>query len=179
MTRLRTDRLDLRLLGESDAPLYVRLYTCPRVMAQVGAPLDPAAAARAFAAAVAHNHRARPGHRTFSAFDRDGGDAVGIGALARRGTRAEIGLLLLPSAWDGRRSHEVLDALVAYGFGSMGLDGLDAVCRLGPNVRPSRRLVRPYGFEEVVPERPGTMHWRLERAAWRPRAEVGSVAIAE
>lgn len=179
MTRLRTDRLDLRLLGESDASLYSRLYTCPRVMAQVGAPLDEVAAARAFAAAVAHNHRALPGHRTFTAFDRDDGGAVGIGALARSGTRAEIGLMLLPAAWDGRRSHEVLDALVAYGFGPMGLDGLDAVCRIGPNVRPSRRLVRPYGFEEVVPDRPGTTHWRLERHAWRSRIEVGSVAIAE
>jgi hypothetical protein len=39
--------------------------------------------------------------------------------------------------------------------------------------------VQPYGFTEVVAERPGTMHWRLARDAWRPRAEVGSVAIAE
>jgi len=179
MTRLSTARLDLRLLDERDAALYARLYTCPRVMAQIGPPLDAVAAERAFTAAVAHNRRALPGHRTFAVFDRADGAAVGIGALARSGARAEIGLMLLPDAWDGRRSHEVLDALVAYGFGPMRVDGLDAVCRLGPNVRASRRLVQPYGFTEVVAERPGTMHWRLARDAWRPRAEVGSVAIAE
>lgn len=180
MTRLRTARLELRLLahGDADAALYRRLYTCPRVMAHIGTPLQPAAADRAFAAAVAHNARTAPGHRTFAVFDRDDGGEVGIGALARAGDRAEIGLMLLPAAWDGRRSHEVLDALVAYGFGPMALAALDAACRAGPNVRPSRRLVAPYGFAEVAPGRPGTVQWRLARADWRSRSAVGSVAIA-
>jgi RimJ/RimL family protein N-acetyltransferase len=67
MTRLSTARLDLRLLDERDAALYARLYTCPRVMAQIGPPLDAVAAERAFTAAVAHNRRALPGHRTWTA----------------------------------------------------------------------------------------------------------------
>lgn len=148
-------------------------------MAQIGPPLTEAAAERAYAAAVAHNARATPGHRTFAVFDREHGNEVGIGALTRSGERAEIGLMLLPSAWDGRRSHEVLDALVAYGFGAMDVRRLDAACRNGPNVRPSRRLVGPYGFTEVAPERTGMVQWVLERGCWQAFTEVGSVTFAE
>lgn len=179
MPTLLTHRLRLRLLDDSDLDLYRSLYTCPRVMAQIAEPLAEDAAQRAFAAVVAHNRRERPGHRAFAAFDMDSGASVGIGALIRAGRRGEIGLMLLPSAWDGRRSHEVLDALVAYAFGPMGLDALDAACRDGPNVRPGRRLVQPYGFAEVAPARPGTVQWALDRSRWRTRAEVGSVIIAE
>jgi RimJ/RimL family protein N-acetyltransferase len=176
---LLTDRLALRLLGAQDAALYRSLYTCPRVMARIGTPLTDAAAGRAFAAALAHNGRDTPGHRTFAAFDRATGSAVGIAALARAGGRAEIGLMLLPRAWDGRRSHEVLDALVAYGFGPMALDVLDAACREGPNVRPGRRLVQPYGFVEVPAGRRGTVQWELLRSGAIARAEVGRVTFAE
>lgn len=172
-SELLTPRLRLRLVDARDAALYRALYTCPRVMAHIGAPLTPAQADRAFAATVEHNGRAAPGHRAWAAHDRADGSPVGIGALMRRGTRAEMGLMLLPPAWDGRRSHEVLDALVACAFGPMGLETLDAVCSDGPNVRPSRRLVRPYGFVEVPPERPGTVQWALHRA------DVGSAAPRE
>lgn len=179
MPTLLTDRLALRLLREDDASLYRRLYTCPRVMAQIGAPLTDAAADRAFAAAVAHNGRSEPGHRTFAAFDRESGTEVGIGALARSGDGAEIGLMLLPAAWDGRRSHELLDALVVYALGPMRLERLDAACREGPNVRSGRRLVQPYGFAEVPPRRPGTVQWLLERSLWAPGPEVGRVTFRE
>jgi RimJ/RimL family protein N-acetyltransferase len=176
---LLTPRLQLRLLEAGDADLYRAVYTCPRVMAHIGAPLTPAQAARAFAATVDHNRRTEPGHRAWAVHDRPEGTPVGIGALLRRGSRAEMGLMLLPSAWDGRRSHEVLDALVAHAFGPMGLEMLDAACSEGPNVRPSRRLVRPYGFVEVPADRPGTVQWALHRADWSVRGEVGSAARTE
>lgn len=179
MTDLLTPRLRLRLLDLRDVALYRALYTCPRVMANIAAPLAPAEADRAFAAAVRHNGRDRPGHRTWAVQDRADGTPVGIGALARSGQRAEVGLMLVPAAWDGRRSHEVLDALVAHAFGPMGLDWLDAACRDGANVRPSRRLVEPYGFREVAAGRPGTRQWLLARGDWRPRAEVGRVMRPE
>jgi RimJ/RimL family protein N-acetyltransferase len=177
MSELLTARLCLRLLDARDADLYRALYTSPRVMAHIGAPLTDTGAARAFAAAVEHNALDAPGHRSFTVLDRATAAAVGLGALLRDGARAEIGLMLLPSAWDGRRSHEVLDALVAHAFDAMVLDVLVATCLAGPNVRPSRRLVEPYGFAEAAPLRVGTVRWELPRTRWVAcgRAMVGSV----
>lgn len=178
MADLSTPHLRLRLLGPDDAALYERLYTCPRVMAQIGPPLTLEAAARAFRATVAHNGADHPGHRTFAAFDRITGAAVGIGALIRTGDRAEIGLMLLPEACDGLRSREVMDVLVDFAFGPMGLQALDAMCRAGPNERPGRRLVAPYGFVEVPPTRPGMVQWVLDRAHRPPAAAIGSAVAA-
>lgn len=174
---LATSRLRLRLLEEQDGELYRSLYTDPRVMARIAPPLTAADAVRDFGAAVAHNRRDAPGHRTWAVFDRDDGRAAGIGALRRCGTRAEVGLMLLPWAWDGRRSHELLEALVGFALGPMSLEALDAVCMDGPNVRPSRRLVTPCGFVEVPAERPGTVQWILRRDAWATRADIG-IAVA-
>ena len=180
MSQLVTDHLRLRLLDARDAALYCGLYTCPRVMANIGPPLDGTRATRAFAATLAHNTRDVPGHRAFAVFDRVDATPVGIGALMREGARAEIGLMLLPAAWDGRRSHEVLDALLVHAFVSRGLQAVDAVCREGPNVRPSRRLLRPYGFTEVPQSLAGTLRWELRRDAWQARGcpMVGRVAVA-
>lgn len=174
MTELPTAHLDLRLLGPEDLALYQGLYTCPRVMAQIGAPLTAEAAGRAFRAAVAHNGRDEPGHRTFVAFDRATRAALGIGALVRSGRRAEIGLMLLPAAWGGVASREVMDALVAHAFGPMRLEGLDAACRAGPNERPGQRLVAPYGFVRVPPHDSGMVRWVLDR----PPPAIGSAGVA-
>lgn len=179
MATLLTDRLHLRLLAEPDLGLYRSLYTCPRVMAQIGAPLAPDAATRAFAAAVRHNGLDVPGHRTFAAFDRGGGSAIGIGALLRTGDRAEIGLMLLPSAWDGQRSRELIQALVDYGFGHMGLSALDAICRKGPNARFGRRMARLLGFLESGTAPAGTTRWQLDRGRADASTPVGSVACTE
>ncbi len=179
MGTLLTDLLRLRLLEDDDLGLYRSLYTCPRVMAQIGEPLAPDAATRAFAAAVRQNGLDAPGHRTFAAFDRAGGTAVGIGALMRAGDRAEIGLMLVPAAWDGHRSRQLIQALVDHGFGSMHLSALDAVCRNGPNARFGRRLARVLGFVESGKAPAGTTHWQLERGCRYATAPVGSVASTE
>lgn len=162
--------MTLRLLDERDRALYLALYTCPRVMRHIGAPLSEPDATAAFARTVAHNLRASPGHRTF-AIDGPGG-AAGIGALHRAGARAEIGLMLLPSKWDGRHSHRAMQALAAHAFDAMALQALDAVCRLGPNVRPCMRLVAPLGFVDAHAVRPGTRQWQLTRARWQRAADT-------
>lgn len=176
MTELLTPHLRLRLLGPDDLALYERLYACPQVMAQIGAPLTAEAAERAFRAAVAHNGRDDPGHRTFVAFDRATQAALGIGALARSGRRAEIGLMLLPAAWGGIASREVMDALVNHAFGAMRLEALDAACRAGPNERPGQRLVAPYGFVRLPSDDPGIVRWVLDR---RPPAQAPAIGSAD
>ena len=71
---------DLRPLRDDDLPLYLALYTCPRVMARFGPPLDADRATRAFRKVMAHNHSDVPGHRTWAVVDTATGRALGIAA---------------------------------------------------------------------------------------------------
>lgn len=162
---LSTAHLRLRLLDAGDRALHASLYTSPRVMARIAPALDASAAARAFDASVAHNARSAPGHRTWAVSEADGARDIGIGALHRDGDAADVGIMLLPGAWNGRYSVEVLDALVGCGFADLGLQRLFAVCRLGPNERMAHRLLAPQGFRPTAAQRPGTARWLLERPA--------------
>lgn len=166
---LLTARLRLRLLDgrDADAALYRALYTCPRVMAQIAPPLDEAEADAAFARVCRHNGLERPGHRVWAVEDRATGVGLGIVALLRDGARAELGLMLVPRAWNGQASRASLAAVVGYGFGALGLEHIDADCRDGPNTRVLRRLLLPLGFESVPAARPGCVQWALPKAGWR------------
>ena len=158
---------DLRPLRDDDQPLYLALYTCPRVMARIGPPLDAGRATGAFRKVMAHNRSDVPGHRTWAVVDTATGRALGIAALHREGGVAEAGIMLLPAAWDGRRSHAVMDRRVLHAFDVAGVERLIGVCLRGANERMSRRLLQPYGFaEEPPPGRPGTVQRGLDRARW-------------
>ncbi|HZX79445.1 MAG TPA: GNAT family N-acetyltransferase [Lysobacter sp.] len=157
--------------------LYTTLYTDPRVMSRIGAPLSPTHASRAFAAALAALREPDPALRTWALHEHETGRALGIGAMLRREHDVEIGLMLLPAGWNARYSHEVIDALVAHAFDELGIERLVGICRAGPNERMSRRLLQAHGFRDVAPERPGTAQWALDRPGWlRP---VGTRAAAE
>lgn len=172
---LSTAHLELAPLALAPAheSLYVALYTDPRVMARIAAPLESGAAARAFRRTVAAN--AVPGaRRTWAVAERSTGTALGIAALLPRTHDIEMGLMLLPRGWNARYSHEVIDALVAHAFDDLGVDRLTGICQAGPAERMSRRLLTPHGFVDAAPDREGTARWVLERGAWsRP---VGSTA---
>ena len=117
---------------------------------------------------------AAPVRRTWAATLRSSAEPVGIGALARRAHDTELGVMLLPTAWNGRYSHEVIDALVAHAFDDLGIDVLTGICQAGPNERMSRRLLEAHGFRVAPPDRPGTARWTLAGEHWaRP---IGSAA---
>lgn len=166
---LMTPRLRLRLLEsrDADAALYRALYTCPRVMAQIAPPLGDAEADAAFTRVCRHNTLERPGHRSWAVEDRTTGTGFGIVALHRAEARAELGLMLLPRAWNGQTSRAALAAVVDHGFGTLGLEHIDADCREGPNTRILRHLLLPLGFESVPATRPGYAQWALPIGRWR------------
>jgi len=166
---LFTPSLVLCLLDADNAghaALYRALYTCPAVMAEIGPPLALDAADAAFARVCRHNACDTPGHRAWSVSFRGDDAAVGLAVLQRRSRRAELGLMLLPSAWTGRVSNEALAPVIRYGFEVMELQAVDAGCRDGRNTRVSRRLLAPFGFERVPEPRPGFADWTLPRERW-------------
>ena len=169
-----SDSTDLRPLRDDDQPLYLTLYTCPRVMARFGPPLDADRATRAFRKVMAHNRSDVPGHRTWAVVDTATGRALGIAALHREGGVAEAGIMLLPAAWDGRRSHAVMDRRVLHAFDVAGVERLIGVCLRGANERMSRRLPQPYGFAEEPPRATG-----YRAAGPGPRALVGRTSAGD
>jgi RimJ/RimL family protein N-acetyltransferase len=158
--------------------LYRALYTNETVMAEIGPVLSPQAADAACRTMAWHNGVAVPGHRTWVIEGRHEGGSAGMVALHRQGRRAELGLMLLPEAWTGRVSREVLAPVIAYGFNAMSLEHIDTGCRDGRNTRVSRRLLAPFPFEPVPAPKPGSTYWCLARSAWLARAEAqGAVAL--
>lgn len=166
---LNTPRVCLRLLDAcpEDAELYRALYTCPRVMAQIAPPLSDAGADAAFARVCRHNGLQEPGHRTWVVEDRSAGARLGIVALHRDRQRGELGLMLLPRAWNGRVSRAALGAVVEHAFDMLGLEHIDADCREGPNMRILNHLLLPLGFDRVPALRPGYAQWALPISRWR------------
>ena len=164
---LSTPGLTLTVLDETHEGLYRALYSNPRVMARIAAPLDDAALSRAFRRALLAASAQPPTERTWVATERATGRGVGIGALIARASDTEIGLMLMPFAWNARYSLELIDALIAHAFDDLGIDRLTGVCRVGPNERMSRRLLLPHGFVPASPDRPATARWVLDRSAWR------------
>ncbi len=166
LATLSTPHLSMPPLQARHEALYVALYADPRVMARIAAPLAPGEARRAFAAAMSALNDSDPALRTWAVLERDTGRALGIGAVIPRARDTELGVMLLPAAWNARYSHEVIDALVAHAFDGLGIDRLVGICRAGANERMSRRLLRAHGFVDVTPDRPGTAQWALDRGDW-------------
>lgn len=183
MTELLTPRLRLRLMhGDDDACLYRALYTSPEVMAHIATPMTPEAADAAFARVCAHNARDTPGHRYWTIQARDTGELLGLTALTRDGSRAELGAMLLPAAWRRRVASEAFAVVLPHGFDVMGLDLIDAQRRASEAV-PGERLLAPFGFERGPSTRPDWVRWLLprERLAARPvpAHRLGIAGVAE
>lgn len=157
----------LRLADEGDVALYRRLYTCPRVMAQIAPPLGAADAEAAFTRVVAHNRRAASPLRTWVVEAADGARACGIVTLRQDHDVGDIGLMLLPEAWNRHVAHAAIRAVLEHAFLQAGVAAVTADCREGVNVRLLRRLLGPFGFRQCPPMRAGYADWRLERADWR------------
>ncbi|HEY4529981.1 MAG TPA: GNAT family N-acetyltransferase [Luteimonas sp.] len=174
---LLTTSLRLRLVGEGDAALYRALYTCPRVMAQIGPPLTREEADDAFDRVCAHNRTPDSLHRAWSIRGRSDDAPHGLLALRREGNDAEIGLMLLPRAWMPAVSRESIAAALAYGFEHAGLESIWADCLDGPNSRALRRLLEPFGFARIDPRRPRHAAWRIGRPAWETRGSAHAVAL--
>lgn len=173
---LCTPRLHLRALcadTHAHAALYRALYTCPKVMATVMAPLSVDAADAGFASACRHNRRTAPGHRFWAAQPRTMGSAMALAALLRNGATAEFGVLVRAEAWRQRIAREVVDALVVHAFTGMGLELLTVERADDRQASVVDRLVAPAGFRRVASSRPGRCQWALTQAEWQARLCAG------
>ncbi|WP_460831114.1 GNAT family N-acetyltransferase [Lysobacter humi (ex Lee et al. 2017)] len=161
-------RLRLRPMDADDRALYRALYTDADVMAAIAPPLTAEQAERVFSRMLAHDTRDRPGHRHWIV-ETHAGERLGIAALLRDGPRAELGVMLLPSAWKRRVSTEAFELLLPHAFGPLGLELVDAQRPDDAHARVIDRLLTPFGFVRGAPTRPGGARWLLPRPVFIQR----------
>jgi len=170
---LETARLRLRLMeadNGSDRALYRDLYNDPEVMRRIAPLLGVEAAVRGFEAACRHNLAGVPGHRFWRVDDTASQSAVGLAALRRDGARAEIGVMLFSPWWNKGVCSEIFVALLQHGFGTAGLEAIDARSAEDDGLPVIERLLAPFGFIRTrsgAADRVG--QWELPRAVWQAR----------
>lgn len=180
MHELKTPRLDLRPLGETDASLYCRLYTHPEVMRHIAAPLSQAAAQRAFEAVLAQSRSRAPALRLWVIFERDPGRDVGILALIPHRDRddaLELGAMLLVAAQGRGLAAEAQMALLDRHFSNPG--NRIVWSRNAVGNRAATAVRRKLGFESDTAGEcgPGQVRWQMTRGRWLAlRADVASAA---
>lgn len=166
---LETARLRLRPIDQRDAALYRALYTSPLVMHRIMPPLSQEAADLAFGHACRHNTRFSPGHRFWSIQHRNASVGMGLAALLRKDSHAELGVLLLPAHWKTGVSSDAFVALLDHAFAAMGLDLIHAQRLDDDHALVIDRLLGPLGFVRVPPAgvTAGTCRWELRRSDWK------------
>lgn len=144
---IRTTRLLLRPYRASDAPAVFAIFSDPKVMQYWSTP--PWTDIEQAHAAIGRDLQA---HESGEAL-RLGIERVADGALIGQCTlfnlsagsrRAEIGYCLASSAWGQGYMEEALRALVDYGFGSLGLNRIEA--DIDPRNEASARSLERLGF---------------------------------
>ncbi len=165
---LRTERLLLRPLRESDAAALYEIHADPTVMRYWSSPvwtsIDQAHAAIARnVAGLASGEHLRLGLERLE-------DCTIIGHcslfnLSSECRRAEIGYALAASAWRQGYMNEALDALVRYGFAQLDLNRIEA------DVDPRNTA------SAAVLERLGFVREGLLRERWVVSGEVSDSAL--
>lgn len=168
-----TDRLRATLLCDDDAGLFAALYADAPTMAQVAAPLAPAATARAFSAALRQMRRLPPVARYWRLDE--GGVALGLLSLVADADRrtAETGLLLGGAARARGVAREALAALLPQVLCPGGLEAVWTRHRTGHGAAAG--LMRHLRFEDRTGE-PGWVRWQMTAGRWQKlAAEAGRV----
>jgi len=146
---LRTARLRLRPLGPADATALFEAFSDPRVMRYWSTPPWPSIDS-------AHDLVARDlkamaaGEYVRLGIERlDDGRLLGnctLFDLNAQSRRAELGYGLRHDAWGQGWMHEALVALLAFGFGELGLNRVEA--DIDPRNRASARSLERLGFRQ-------------------------------
>jgi RimJ/RimL family protein N-acetyltransferase len=168
----KSRRLAFRLLDASDEALYCDLFTDPKTMRYVGAPLERERAAYSFQKALEVTQR-RPVTQHISVIvERATRKAIGISSIRmldgeRR--RAEGGILLKPTAHAQRFATESASALMDEAFRWHAIEELSA--RVASDHKAGQRLVAAVGYArgETIPaegERPERSTWQVTRDWW-------------
>lgn len=193
---IRSGPLELRPLTAADQALFVELYTNPKIMRQVAAPLSAELAARSFALALQSGPQQHHYYWTLwlaastsaptltpasAASDNSAMDvtlphhsAAGIAALIAMPARSfEFGVMILP-AFSGRGIPvAALAGVIQYAFMSGQAETLIAKHQTAnlPVVRLLRRLrVTPTGTDA------GFSHWQLTKSDWQQVRQLAPYA---
>ena len=180
---LRTARLRLRPLAPADARALYEVFSDPRVMRYWSTP--PWTSIDAAQTMVERDMAAMDSGKYLRLGLEHEGDARLLGMctlfdLDAQCRRAEIGYGLAHSAWGQGFMHEALRALLAHGFGAMGLNRVEA--DIDPRNRASARSLERLGFRQegylrerwiVGDEVSDTALYGLLLSDWRANCAVG------
>lgn len=157
---LRSARLGFRCWREEDLPLAMELWGDPKVTALFGGPFTPEMVQGRLAREIAHMRDF--GLQYWPIFLLNGDEHAGCAGLRpyRVEERVyELGVHLRPAFWKQGLASEAARAVIDYGFGALGAEGLFAGHH--PSNEASRRLLLRLGFvrthEELYPPT-GLMH---------------------
>jgi len=159
--------LRIRLLDESDRPLYQQLYGDDTTMHHVGPPLDAAKAARSFVAACRMNRVAPPKRRFWVIQDDRTGLALGlIGLHWDAPASAELGVILPPERQGQGIATAAIRCLLPTAFETLGLERLHTWHAADHGLAGG--LMASLGFEALKDQtgRAGRC-WQLTASQWR------------
>jgi ribosomal-protein-alanine N-acetyltransferase len=151
MTVIRTPRLTLRPFNEGDIDVMVALLNDWEVAQWLAIPPFPyrRTDARFYVDHVRANHEAGPATE-FAIALTEGDDVVGAVGLRRDSgdpAHAAIGYWLGQPHWGHGYASEAVGAVVAYGFGSLGLERLEA--ETDPENERSARVLAKVDFRPI------------------------------
>jgi RimJ/RimL family protein N-acetyltransferase len=121
VTVLIGSRLCLRPLGRGDASLYVRIYTDPLLMRDVGAPLARSAAQRSFERAWRSGHAPVTGASWWTIAVGEAEPGIGLAGLDHDGQTGELGVIVERRHQGAGVGGEALALLVDHAFAALAL----------------------------------------------------------
>jgi ribosomal-protein-alanine N-acetyltransferase len=149
MTVIQTPRLTLRPFNEGDIDTMVALLNDWEVVQWLAIPPFPyrRADARFYVDHVRANHEAGPATEFAIALTEGDGVVGSIGLRPKSTADAAIGYWLGQPHWGHGYASEAVEAVVAYGFGSLGLQRLEA--ETDPENERSARVLEKLGFRPI------------------------------
>lgn len=159
-------RLSLQPLAREHEALYLGLYGDPETMARILAPLDAAAARRAFQRELAEAEKKPAQRATWAICGQPDGEAFGLIGLVMDGDAgAEVGVVLAPEHQGRGHASEAISLLASHAFLAMGLRRLHTRHADGHGL--ARGLMLRLGFRETdTGPPPHPIRWHLERESW-------------
>ena len=153
-------RIRLVPLAPADRELYRRLHTCPQVMRAIEPPLTREAADARLERMARHNASRVPGHRTWVIRPSGGTQPVGLAALHRSVSGADIGFMLLPEAQRSGYATHALSLMLPHAFDCLRITRVEAGSRMDLD-----RLLMPFGFLRTASPCGSGFRWSVDRPA--------------
>jgi RimJ/RimL family protein N-acetyltransferase len=172
---IRSERLTMRSLADTDEDFYCGLYMDAEVMRYVGAPLSRDAALESFRKSLHGMSQPSFERRVVVLIDSASQQPIGISSvrmLRGKPGRAEVGTLLKPGMHEQGFGQECSKALISQAFSRPQIETLVAHSATGNTA--VERLLTELGFSpgESLPAshgRPARTVWTVTRGDWAKR----------